>query len=146
MISEKERSDFDEDGFTDLEREQVGPDLEELDELAEGVNAAQRESARDPRRRRTRLYRDDKGPFVLEIDDETDEDIMSVLLEEQLPDGIRLTTCQHVPDYGTGNGGRVDEVSNEQMGHVYAPSQVESAISCDTKQSLLFFFVSGALC
>lgn len=40
---------------------------------------------------------------------------MSVLLEEQLPPGIRLTTCQHVPDYGTGNGGKIDEVSNEQL-------------------------------
>ena len=27
---------------------------------------------------------------ILEIDDETDEDIMSVLLEEQLPEGIGL--------------------------------------------------------
>lgn len=61
------------------------------DELADGVNANPRESGRDARRRRRRLYRDDKGPFVLEIDDETDEDIMSVLLEEQLPRGIRLT-------------------------------------------------------
>ena len=40
---------------------------------------------------------------------------MSVLLEEQLPPGIRLTTCQHFPDYGTGNGGKKDEVSNEQL-------------------------------
>ena len=38
-----------------------------------------------------------------------------MLLEEQLPPGIRLTTCQHVPDYGTGNGGKKDEVSNEQL-------------------------------
>ena len=40
---------------------------------------------------------------------------MSVLLEEQLPRGIRLSTCQHIPDYGTGDGGKVDEVSNEQL-------------------------------
>jgi hypothetical protein len=96
----------------------VGPDLEELDELAD-----KRESDRDARRRRRRLYRDDKSPFVLEVDDETgkikntlscvrsycvtislsyllDEDIISVLLEEQLPEGVRLTTCQHIPDYG----------------------------------------------
>ena len=41
--------------------------------------------------------------------------VNSVLLEEQLPQGIRLTTCQHVPDYGTGCGGKVDGVSNEQL-------------------------------
>ena len=80
--SEREKSDYD-DGFvsgTDYERgerEHDGPDLEELDELAEGVKAAHGESERDPRRRRRRLYRDDKTPFVLEIDDETDEDVMS---------------------------------------------------------------------
>lgn len=45
----------------------------------------------------------------------TDEDIMSVLLEEQLPAGVRLTTCQHLPDNGTGIGGRVSEMSNEQL-------------------------------
>ena len=89
-------------------------DLEELDELSEGMKS-QRDDAHDPRRRRRRLYRDDKGPFILEIDDETDEDIMSVLLEEQLPEGIRLTTCQHMPDNGTGIGGMIDEVSNEQL-------------------------------
>ena len=79
-VSEEEKSgrvdDFDEDFMsgTDYERENenhVGPDLEELDELADGVNAGQRESGRDARRRRRRLYRDDKSPFVLEIDDET---------------------------------------------------------------------------
>ena len=114
--SEKEGSDNEsKDGLTsgtDFERDH-GPDLEDLDELA--VKASQGESARDSRRRRRRLYLDDKGPFVLEIDDETDEDIMSVLLEDQLPPGIRLTTCQHVPDYGSGNGGKADEISNEQL-------------------------------
>lgn len=31
---------------------------------------------------------DDKETFVLEIDDETDEDLMSVLLEQSLPEVI----------------------------------------------------------
>ena len=35
------------------------------------------------------MYRDDKAPFVLEIDDETDEDIMSVLMDKLFPDGVR---------------------------------------------------------
>ena len=115
--SEKGSDNESKDGLTsgtDFERD-LGPDLEDLDELAEGVKASQGESAQDSRRRRRRLYRDDKGPFILEIDDETDEELNLVLLEDQLPPGIRLTTCQHVPDYGTGNGGRVDEISNEQL-------------------------------
>jgi len=37
------------------------------------------------------------------------------LLEQQIPEGIRLTTCQHTPDHGTGNGGKFDEVSNEHL-------------------------------
>jgi len=57
------------------------------------------------RRRRRRMYRDDKLPFVLEIDDETDEDFLSVLLDKQLPEGIRLCTTTHIPDFGTGKGG-----------------------------------------
>jgi hypothetical protein len=49
------------------------------------------------RRRKRRMYRDDKAPFVLEIDDETDEDILSILVDKQLPPGIRITTCQYMP-------------------------------------------------
>ena len=56
--------------FTDNERER-GPDLEELDELAD-----KRETDHDARRRRRRLYRDDKAPFVLEVDDETGEKVV----------------------------------------------------------------------
>ena len=61
------------------------------------------------RRRRRRLYRDDKLPFVLEIDDETDEDFLSVLLDKQLPEGIRLCTTKHMPDFGLGGGGEISE-------------------------------------
>jgi hypothetical protein len=112
-LIDEERTDY--DTPTDYERDDhVGPDLEELDELEEGVNADE-ETGRNGRRRRRRLYKDDKGPFVLEIDDETDEDVLSVLLEQQIPEWIMLTTCQHTPDHGTGNGGKVDEVSNEHL-------------------------------
>ena len=45
----------------------------------------------------------------------SDEDIMSVLLEEQLPQGVRLTTCQHLPDNGCGDGGKSGEISNEEL-------------------------------
>ena len=33
------------------------------------------------------MYKDKKAAFVLEIDDETDEDILSALLESQPPPG-----------------------------------------------------------
>jgi hypothetical protein len=67
------------------------------------------------RRRRRRMFRDDKLPFVLEIDDETDEDFLSVLLDKQLPEGIRLCTTSHMPDFGYGTGGVQSEVVNGQM-------------------------------
>ena len=97
MSGGRDRSDVDEGFSSNFENEQETrwTDLEELDELSEGMKS-QRDDAHDPRRRRRRLYRDDKGPFILEINDETDNDIMSVLLEEQLPEGIRLTTCQRM--------------------------------------------------
>lgn len=50
------------------------PDVEDLDELAEGAKGENySELTRSGRRRRRRLYRDDKAAFVLEVDDETDE-------------------------------------------------------------------------
>ena len=46
---------------------------------------------------------------VQKVDDETDEDIMSVLLDKQLPAGIRICTTQHVP------GGKHLELVDVQM-------------------------------
>jgi len=67
------------------------------------------------RRRRRRMYRDEKLPFVLEIDDETDEDFLSVLLDKPLPEGIRLCTTSHMPDFGYGTGGTQSEDISGQM-------------------------------
>lgn len=49
------------------------PDMEDLDDLAANVDANRHKGRGMERRRRRRMYRDDKAPFVLEIDDETDE-------------------------------------------------------------------------
>ncbi|CAK4854938.1 unnamed protein product [Aphanomyces euteiches] len=43
------------------------------------------------------LNQDNKNPFVLEIDDETDEDLMSVLLEQPLPEGISICNTDSLP-------------------------------------------------
>lgn len=67
------------------------------------------------RRRRRKLYRDDKMPFVLEIDDETDEDFLSVLLDKPLPEGISLASTSHLPAFGKGSGGKMSEEINGQM-------------------------------
>jgi len=40
---------------------------------------------------------------------------MSVLLDKQLPEGVRLCTSQHMPDFGSGGGGRETESCNGQM-------------------------------
>jgi hypothetical protein len=66
------------------------------------------------RRRRRRMYRDDKLPFVLEIDDETDEDFLSVLLDKRLPDGLRLCTTSRMPDAVVESFG-TDDVTDGQM-------------------------------
>jgi hypothetical protein len=109
-VSEDE-SGFAMTGREDPDGNEIMPDIEDLDELAEGVNT-EPTRASDGRRRRRRIYRDDKAPFVLEIDDETDEDILSVLLDQQLPPGVRMCTSQHIPDFGTGTGGERAETSN----------------------------------
>lgn len=40
---------------------------------------------------------------------------MSVLLDKQLPEGVRLCTSQHMPDFGSGCGGEETEASSGQM-------------------------------
>jgi hypothetical protein len=95
--------------------------VSELDELEDELLQDGKATSKDidgngiRRRRRRRMYRDDKMPFVLEIDDETDEDFLSVLLDKQLPEGIRLCTTAHIPDFGTGIGGVETEDFNGQM-------------------------------
>ncbi|OQR94613.1 hypothetical protein ACHHYP_01091 [Achlya hypogyna] len=42
-------------------------------------------------------FSDTKHPFVLEIDDETDEDLMSVLLEQPLPEGVSIYSTDRLP-------------------------------------------------
>ena len=93
------------DSIDELGKSQV-PDIEAFDELQEDV---ENEDLGGRHRHHRRLYRDDKQPFVLEIDDETDEDIMSVLLDKQLPEGVRICTTQHVP------GGKHLELADVQM-------------------------------
>ena len=61
------------------------------------------------------MYRDDKLPFVLEIDDETDEDFLSVLLDRRLPNGIRLCTTSRMPDFDFAMGGSANEPGAQQI-------------------------------
>jgi hypothetical protein len=42
-----------------------------------------KESAKIPQKRA--MYRDTRQPFVLELDDETDEDVMAALMERDAP-------------------------------------------------------------
>ena len=58
------------DGEEALLVDGVGRGLPDLEELDENYGS---ELGRLGRRRRRRLYRDNKAPFVLDIDDETDE-------------------------------------------------------------------------
>lgn len=69
------------------------------------------------RRRRRRMYRDDKLPFVLEIDDETDEDFLSVLLDKKLPAGLRLCTTSRMPDFefDVGAPDEADEINGQMV-------------------------------
>eukprot|EP00980_Cylindrotheca_fusiformis_P028031 scaffold22577_cov122-Cylindrotheca_fusiformis.AAC.10 len=91
------------------------PDMEDIDDLENAERLGPEKGRGIQRRRRRRMYRDDKTPFVLEIDDETDEDFLSVLLDKELPPGIRLCTAEHMPDFGTGSGGKPFESVDGQM-------------------------------
>jgi hypothetical protein len=69
------------------------------------------------RRDRRTMYRDDKLPFVLEIDDETDEDFLSVLLDKRLPGGIRMCSTARMPTFHNANGSaeRGHEMSGQMV-------------------------------
>jgi len=51
----------------------------------------------------------------LEIDDETDEDFLSVLLDRQFTDGIRVCSTSTMPDFGKGSGGAISETTSGPM-------------------------------
>jgi C2 domain len=99
----------------------VASDLDEIEEaLLKGtgdvVSKGLATKDGDMRRRhRRRMYRDDKLPFVLEIDDETDEDFLSVLLDKRLPDGLRFCTTSRMPDDAGGRSGRIVEINGQMV-------------------------------
>lgn len=130
-----------EDERSARDNKSIASAISEIDELEDEILQDERVDTKDiiaqggerRRRRRKRLYRDDKVPFVLEVDDETDEDLLSVLLDKSLPDGIRLCTTRTIPDFGTGTGGRISEFSGGPMvslRSLFAVSFVEYPIVC----------------
>eukprot|EP00953_Heterococcus_sp_UTEX-ZZ885_P008775 5222-Heterococcus_DN1.PRE.1 len=60
-----------------------------------------------PRPRRKR-YTDNKETFIMELDDETDEDTLSILLDKHPPSGVTFVTASDVP-------GNIANVANAQM-------------------------------
>ena len=95
--------------FEELQDEILQDDKLDSEQLEKDVATGIR------RRRRRRMFRDEKQPFVLEIDDETDEDFLSVLWDKQPPGNIRLCTSDTIPDFGSGMGGSKSEEINGQM-------------------------------
>jgi hypothetical protein len=71
----------------------------EQDEDAEAESDEDRDKKRKPKQksRQRRMYRDIRQPFILELDDETDEDIMTVLMEKQVPLAMSITNTETVP-------------------------------------------------
>lgn len=114
--------DFDSDG---RDAKSIASAVSEFDELADEIMKDEdvdtkelvAKSGEVNRRRRRRMYRDDKLPFVLEIDDETDEDFLSVLLDKSLPKGIQLCTTSIMPDfdYAMGGGTEAEEVTGQMV-------------------------------
>ncbi|GKY92086.1 hypothetical protein MPSEU_000180000 [Mayamaea pseudoterrestris] len=97
--------------------------VSELDELEDEIMKDDSLKSKDlvskegkaVRRRKKKIYRDDKTPFVLEIDDETDEDFLSVLLDKQLPEGIRMCTTGRMPGFEGGLVGYDSCLMNGQL-------------------------------
>jgi hypothetical protein len=105
--------DEDEDGSEHADAKSIASEASELED-DDKVIANELVASRTKRKKRV-MYRDDKLPFVLEIDDETDEDFLSVLLDKQLPDGIRLCTSARLPGMESGFGGFDTGDVNGQM-------------------------------
>jgi hypothetical protein len=54
-------------------------------------------SARGANKKKKQLFRDDRPPFILEIDDETDVDIVAMLNDWEPPIGMDMTTLTSMP-------------------------------------------------
>ncbi|TMW55656.1 hypothetical protein Poli38472_010538 [Pythium oligandrum] len=67
------------------------------DELIRQVSSSSESSSDSEEEAFADGFSDSRDTFVLEIDDETDEDLMSVLLEQELPEGIVMCNTDRFP-------------------------------------------------
>jgi len=129
FAGDDELDGFDSDDRSDEARDakSIASAVSEFDELEEAIMKGEdvvdtkdlaTKDGEVRRRRRRRMYRDEKLPFVLEIDDETDEDFLSVLLDKRLPEGIRLCTTSRMPDFDFAIGGTGNEQAMEINGQM----------------------------
>ena len=127
--SRSDDDDEDDDDRSDEARDakSIASAVSEIDELEDAIMKGEdnlgsknlvSQGGEVRRRRRRRMFRDDKLPFVLEIDDETDEDFLSVLLDRRLPEGISLCTTGHMPDFDFAVGGSGSEAAQEINGQM----------------------------
>lgn len=72
-----------------------------------------------PRKRAGRMvYVDERRPFVFEVEEETDVDMMAVLMERALPPGISIVNTQYVK-------GSADKVDGNGLRHVTVQCRVK---------------------
>ena len=104
----------------DKEKKEKDREKEREERRREKVRAKDRErsEARRPTRARRKVYKDDRPPVVVEIDEETDVDMIAVLHDWSAPIGIEMVNIGFVPGaryQPVGEGRTVTVLLREKM-------------------------------
>ena len=85
------------------------------------------------RRKRNILYRDDRQPIVIEVDDETDADLTSALKDFIPPEGVEMTNMEFIPGSErelNGTGKLITVLRRVKLNNVYhQPGLLNSSLS-----------------
>ena len=76
-------------------------------------------------KKKKHIFRDDRLPFLLELDDETDADVTAMLNDWESPMGIDMTTMTFVPgatDIPVAGGRRITLLQRGKIGGLVTPS------------------------
>ena len=132
------------------EKKEKEKEKEREDRRREKIKVREREriAARRPTRARRKVYKDERPPVVVEIDEETDVDMIAVLHDWSAPIGIEMVNIGFVPGSGfrpVGDGRTITVLLRKKMSQAAKQYRLKTTESSRNEMLLPVLNLAGIL-